>query len=200
MICVSGFFPSAQAGKRLLNSSDFPDRGGAKIIRRGCRPAIQSSWNRCSAEATTRLNHPSIKSGFVRQVNSKKLRRASSLLIWLSVGSELSTDRLQLPQFLDRQLREVHFGTGSDHAAVRSAMLDPILEHAERAAEVDQRGPLVRELHLDPPDVAGILAAPFLEVLDRQLDDGGRLLPRQGGEVEVRVAIGADADIVVHVG
>jgi hypothetical protein len=49
-------------------------------------------------------------------------------------------------------------------------VLEPLREELVVLAEAIGRAGLGRELELDPADVAGILAAAVLEILDRHLD------------------------------
>jgi len=59
----------------------------------------------------------------------------------------------------------------------RSALLGAVDEHAELATDIDQRPLLVVQLELDAPDIARVLAAPVLEILDNDLLHCGQMIP-----------------------
>ena len=79
-------------------------------------------------------------------------------------------------------------------------MLMLVDEHAEVLADVDQGALLVGQLEFDLAHVARVLAAAGHEILDRDLGDGGGLFAGQPAEIEKRIPVAADAQVILHVG
>jgi hypothetical protein len=72
----------------------------------------------------------------------------------------------------------LHFLAVQAIELARPALLGAVNEHAELATDIDQGPLLVVQLELDAPDIARVLAAPVLEVLDNDLLYRGQMIRR----------------------
>lgn len=68
------------------------------------------------------------------------------------------------------------------------------------APDIDQRAFLVVQLELHLANVPRVFAAAILEILDRDFDNRRRLIAAQVTEIQIRIAVAADAYVIGHIG
>ena len=71
----------------------------------------------------------------------------------------------------------LHFLAVQAIELARPALLGAVDKHAELATDIDQGPLLVVQLELDAPDIAGVIAAAVLKVLDNDLLHCGQMIP-----------------------
>src|SRR5882762_7802326 len=80
-------------------------------------------------------------------------------------------------------------------------MLDAFLEQAEMPAEIDEWAALVGKLELRLGDDDRRAVVALLDPgLSNNLVDGGGLVPRESGEIKPGLTVGADLDVIGHIG
>src|SRR6266550_179409 len=167
-----------QAGQQTLTRLVFEQRGGTETSSLRISPRVTAS--RCSAisswcqliltGAGSNCGHARAKNSISEfSQRSRSLRRSSADKSAGSLFRDAAGDKLVNKVLL-------HFLAVQAIELARSALLGAVDEHAELATDIDQRPLLVVQLELDAPDIARVLAAPVLEILDNDLLHCGQMI------------------------